>query len=146
MCGPRCGALGGRRVRSCFVSQLVVSVEAVSVLPVSELLSQIARVPAAESRSAAARIYESTADREDIRVLEMKVSLVCPISQKRIVSPARGSACQHVQCFDAETYLLMNERRPSWRCTICLRPLPFNQLTVDECVRGAPPGLCVCTT
>ena len=33
------------------------------------------------------------------------ISVRCPLSQSRVRHPGRGSACDHVQCFDAITFL-----------------------------------------
>ena len=49
----------------------------------------------------------------------IKVSLKCPITFKRIILPARGQDCKHIQCFDLESYLQMNSERGSWRCPVC---------------------------
>lgn len=49
----------------------------------------------------------------------LKVSLKCPITFKRIVLPARGQECKHIQCFDLESYLQVNSERGTWRCPVC---------------------------
>jgi zinc finger MIZ domain-containing protein len=49
----------------------------------------------------------------------LKVSLKCPITFKKIVLPARGHDCKHIQCFDLESYLQLNCERGSWRCPVC---------------------------
>lgn len=49
----------------------------------------------------------------------IKISLKCPITFKRIILPARGHDCKHIQCFDLESYLQMNCERGSWRCPVC---------------------------
>lgn len=48
-----------------------------------------------------------------------QVSLKCPITFKKIVLPARGHDCKHIQCFDLESYLQLNCERGSWRCPVC---------------------------
>lgn len=49
----------------------------------------------------------------------IKVSLKCPITFRRIMLPARGHECKHIQCFDLESYLQLNTERGSWRCPVC---------------------------
>lgn len=49
----------------------------------------------------------------------LQISLMCPITFKRIVLPARGHECKHIQCFDLESYLQLNCERGSWRCPVC---------------------------
>ncbi|XP_077554156.1 E3 SUMO-protein ligase gei-17-like [Haemaphysalis longicornis] len=60
----------------------------------------------------------------------LQVSLLCPLSRKRMKVPCRGVHCRHVQCFDAYAYLAANEStmKPFWRCPVCDLALP-----VEEC-------------
>ncbi|VDN14652.1 unnamed protein product, partial [Dibothriocephalus latus] len=74
----------------------------------------------------------NTTDDADL-VIEntLPVQLLCPLSKCRIDLPVRGQNCQHIQCYDANTYLLINERKPAWRCPVCDVPAPFHELLVD---------------
>lgn len=47
-----------------------------------------------------------------------KVSLKCPITQRRITIPARGRDCKHIQCFDLESYLKLNVDKGTWKCPV----------------------------
>ncbi|MCO5580250.1 hypothetical protein L7F22_034116 [Adiantum nelumboides] len=60
-----------------------------------------------------------------------RVSLLCPISHKRITSPVKGVSCKHHQCFDYNTFMEINSRRPSWRCPYCNRNVSFPDLRLD---------------
>ncbi|XP_076943753.1 uncharacterized protein LOC143614113 [Bidens hawaiensis] len=60
------------------------------------------------------------------------ISLTCPISFKRIVTPVKGHLCNHLQCFDFENYVDMNSRRPSWRCPHCSQSVCFTDIRVDK--------------
>ncbi|KAI5061967.1 hypothetical protein GOP47_0022506 [Adiantum capillus-veneris] len=60
-----------------------------------------------------------------------RVSLLCPISHKRITSPVKGASCKHHQCFDYKTFMEINSRRPSWRCPYCNRNVSFPDLRLD---------------
>lgn len=51
----------------------------------------------------------------------LKVSLICPLSKARIRIPSRTINCQHVQCFDLEPFLKMNENKNKWSCPVCNR-------------------------
>ncbi|VEL27390.1 unnamed protein product [Protopolystoma xenopodis] len=57
--------------------------------------------------------------------------ILCPLSKCRIELPVRGRKCRHIQCFDASTYLLINERKPSWKCPVCDGPASYEDLIVD---------------
>ena len=43
--------------------------------------------------------------------------------------------CSHIQCFDATSYLQLQEQGPQWICPICSKSAPFEHLAVDEYVR-----------
>ena len=59
------------------------------------------------------------------------MSLKCPLSTLRIDTPCRSIGCQHNQCFDAASYLQLQEQAPTWTCPICNRHSPFETLAVD---------------
>ncbi|XP_020286659.1 zinc finger MIZ domain-containing protein 1-like isoform X2 [Pseudomyrmex gracilis] len=70
-------------------------------------------------------------------VEDLKVSLKCPITFKRITLPARGYDCKHIQCFDLESYLQLNSERGTWRCPVCTKPAPLQEgLEVDQYMWG----------
>jgi E3 SUMO-protein ligase PIAS1 len=60
-----------------------------------------------------------------------KLSLKCPLSGARIVTPCRATSCAHNQCFDAASYLMLQEQAPQWSCPLCNKPAPFNSLAID---------------
>ena len=45
--------------------------------------------------------------------------------------PCRASTCDHLQCFDADLYLKMNEKKPKWVCPVCNKPAYFEHLFLD---------------
>ena len=67
----------------------------------------------------------------EIATTSCKVSLACPLGMMRMNIPARASTCDHLQCFDAQLYLMMNEKKPKWDCPVCNKTaLPIN-LQID---------------
>ena len=64
----------------------------------------------------------------------LKLSTECPISHKPIINPVRGSQCNHLQCFDLESYLFLNLERSLWRCPICFAATIVETIEVDEFV------------
>ncbi len=40
----------------------------------------------------------------DVCVEQQELSLLCPLSHRRIRQPVKGAGCQHVQCFDKEAW------------------------------------------
>ena len=63
------------------------------------------------------------------------MSLKDPVSYIRIKLPCRSHVCLHNQCFDAASYLLLQEQAPTWTCPICSKHVGFEALAVDEYVR-----------
>ncbi|KAJ7556862.1 hypothetical protein O6H91_05G102100 [Diphasiastrum complanatum] len=61
-----------------------------------------------------------------------RISLCCPISRKRIVTPVKGVSCKHLQSFDFDNYLTINERRPAWRCPYCNMHVNCSDLRYDS--------------
>lgn len=67
----------------------------------------------------------------EIATTMLKVSLNCPLGKMKMSIPCRASTCSHLQCFDANLYLQMNERKPTWNCPVCDRPAAFDNLVID---------------
>ncbi|XP_077548753.1 E3 SUMO-protein ligase PIAS1-like isoform X1 [Haemaphysalis longicornis] len=69
----------------------------------------------------------------DAVVEALQVSLVCPLSRRRMKVPCRGVHCRHVQCFDAYTYLTCNKNtlKRCWFCPVCELELPVEDMRVD---------------
>ncbi|CAH1738368.1 unnamed protein product [Aphis gossypii] len=61
-----------------------------------------------------------------------RFSLVCPLSMMRMKIPTKSIHCDHLQCFDATYFILMNEKKPTWKCPICNKPCFYNDLLVDN--------------
>ncbi|KAL0776730.1 hypothetical protein CaCOL14_006248 [Colletotrichum acutatum] len=68
----------------------------------------------------------------DIVTTSQVLSLKCPLSYMRLDVPCRSVNCSHIQCFDATSYLQLQEQGPQWLCPICNKPAPYTQLAVDE--------------
>lgn len=53
----------------------------------------------------------------------------------RLALPVRATTCKHIQCFDATSYLQLQEQGPQWLCPVCSNPAPYDSLAVDEYVK-----------
>ncbi|XP_078431769.1 E4 SUMO-protein ligase PIAL2-like [Wolffia australiana] len=75
-----------------------------------------------------------TEHQEDDDLIEglSKISLLCPLSFRRIKTPVKGHLCKHHQCFCYENYMAMNVKRPAWRCPLCNQAVSFADLRVDR--------------
>ncbi|KAF2854130.1 hypothetical protein T440DRAFT_269034 [Plenodomus tracheiphilus IPT5] len=70
----------------------------------------------------------------DIEVGSSVMSLKDPISTLRIQTPCRSTLCTHNQCFDAESFLQLQEQAPTWTCPICNKTISYEALAVDQYV------------
>ncbi|XP_049274967.1 E3 SUMO-protein ligase PIAS1 isoform X3 [Rhipicephalus sanguineus] len=77
-------------------------------------------------------LQERASDGDDIEVTSLHVSITCPLSKKRMSVPCRALGCEHVHCFDAPSYLQVNEAQPTWMCPVCGRRAEFSSLVVDQ--------------
>ncbi|XP_065294045.1 E3 SUMO-protein ligase PIAS3-like [Dermacentor albipictus] len=73
------------------------------------------------------------AEADETIVENFQVSLVCPLTKRKIRVPCRGTHCQHAQCFDAYAYLALNEGtlHPSWRCPVCSDQVLLQDIRID---------------
>ncbi|KAK3374974.1 PINIT domain-containing protein [Podospora didyma] len=100
--------------------------------PVEDLVGMITKkIP---KNSVITEITKKASD-PDVIATAQNLSLKCPLSYMRLSMPCRATTCSHIQCFDATSYLQLQEQGPQWICPICNNPAPFETLAVDEYVR-----------
>ncbi|KAI9499224.1 hypothetical protein BDB00DRAFT_223882 [Zychaea mexicana] len=76
--------------------------------------------------------FAKNQEEADVFIEFQTLSMKCPLAFSRIQTPIRASTCSHAQCFDAYTFLKMNEQTPTWSCPSCSRPIAsFDDLFVD---------------
>ncbi|KAI8880480.1 hypothetical protein K501DRAFT_224749 [Backusella circina FSU 941] len=74
-----------------------------------------------------------TSEDADIVMESETLSTKCPLAFIRIQIPCRSIHCNHLQCFDANTFLVMNEQTPTWSCPICYKHIADSKdLAIDE--------------
>ena len=89
-----------------------VSVYQVEVLTYKDLLDQLKAKGQRQPDYTRALIKEKLADQDqEIATTSCKVTLACPLGMMRMNYPCRASTCDHLQCFDAQLYLQMNEKK-----------------------------------
>ena len=89
-----------------------------------------------ELRQAAAKLVavRSRAEDSDLVATSSILSLKCPLSTLRIDVPSRSNICSHNQCFDASSFLQLQEQAPTWTCPICNKIVTFENLQIDQYV------------
>ncbi|KAF4945207.1 hypothetical protein FSARC_14480 [Fusarium sarcochroum] len=111
-----------------------LAINVCKITPVDELVNRIAtgnRIPIDKVKQE----LNAKAQDPDVVATSQVLSLKCPLSYMRLNLPCRGSTCSHLQCFDATSYLQLQEQGPQWQCPICYKSATFDQLAVDEYVR-----------
>ncbi|XP_053406013.1 E3 SUMO-protein ligase PIAS2-like isoform X5 [Mercenaria mercenaria] len=93
-------------------------------------LKQFGNRHADHSRAMIKEKLQHDADSE-IATTSLRVSLMCPLGKMKMQLPCRAGTCTHIQCFDATTFLMMNEKKATWLCPVCDKPTPFHKLIID---------------
>ena len=98
-----------------------------------ELISKITKHEGIENWQ---RLYKLS-DPEDSFVTEscLTIPLICPLSQGRISFPVRGEKCEHISCFDLDSYFKYERFVGTWKCPVCNRDCPPEELYVDDIYR-----------
>ena len=101
--------------------------------PVEELVAKL-KSGKGISKEQVIREMVSKVQDSDIEATSSIMSLKCPISTLRIDVPCRSTVCNHNQCFDASSFLQLQEQAPTWTCPVCYKTIIFEALTVDQYV------------
>lgn len=99
-----------------------------------ELVKEISTRRKIPKESVIAELNKKAQD-PDVVATSQILSLKCPLSYSRLSVPCRSINCTHIQCFDATSYLQLQEQGPQWLCPICNKSAQFEHLAVDEYVR-----------
>lgn len=102
-------------------------------------------VPHNAGCNADSRLVQNRADDSDIVATSTVMSLKCPLSTLRISVPCRSVLCTHNQCFDAASFIQLQEQAPTWTCPVCSKSTSFESLQIDQYVddilRSTPSGV-----
>ncbi|OXV05952.1 hypothetical protein Egran_06280 [Elaphomyces granulatus] len=101
--------------------------------PVDELVAEL-KTRKIISKEQVIREMRSKAEDADIVATSSVMSLKCPLSTLRIQVPCRSVVCTHNQCFDASSFLQLQEQAPTWTCPVCNKSTSFESLQTDQYV------------
>lgn len=113
--------------------KFLVLVNLVQRHPVEELVAEL-KLRKIISKEQVLREMKSRADDTDIVATSSVMSLKCPLSTLRITVPCRSLLCTHNQCFDAYSFLQLQEQAPTWSCPVCSKATSFESLQIDQYV------------
>ncbi|KAK6534686.1 SUMO ligase siz1 [Arthrobotrys megalospora] len=98
-----------------------------------DLVAQIKTRPHISKQAVLERLRKDSED-DEIVATSTVMSLKCPASTLRIVTPLRSQFCKHHQCYDAISFLQLQEQAPTWSCPVCSRKIEFADLAIDKYV------------
>ncbi|KAK6506968.1 SUMO ligase siz1 [Arthrobotrys musiformis] len=98
-----------------------------------DLVGQIKSRPQISKQAVLDRFQKNSED-DDIIATSSVMSLKCPASTLRIVTPVRSQFCKHNQCYDAVSFLQLQEQAPTWTCPVCSKKIEFTELAIDKYV------------
>ncbi|KAJ5888333.1 Zinc finger MIZ-type [Penicillium taxi] len=119
-------------VERMIVSDLDGVCRQVKAIPQSKVAAQIQR-----------RLSQYNID-DDLAVVSdsLTIGLIDPLTQKIFNTPGRSIHCQHLECFDLDSYILTKKcesgkepLKDSWRCPICKADARPMSLVVDELLK-----------
>ncbi|BCS17962.1 SUMO ligase siz1 [Aspergillus puulaauensis] len=105
----------------------------VECTPIEELVSKLKRRKTI-TKEQVLQEMKSKAEDADIVATSTVMSLKCPLSTQRIEVPCRSVLCTHNQCFDASSFLQLQEQAPTWTCPVCAKATSYESLNVDQYV------------
>ena len=108
-------------------------VNLVERIPVNALVSKL-KAGKTISKDRVLREMSTRAEDADIVATSSIMSLKCPLSTLRIDVPCRSTVCNHNQCFDAASFLQLQEQGPTWTCPVCNKGVSFEHLQIDQYV------------
>ncbi|GAN07469.1 conserved hypothetical protein [Mucor ambiguus] len=110
----------------------IASVYLVERTPVAKLI-QTMKEKRLVTKEQVLEKLQQTQEEDEIIMESETLSTKDPLAFTRINTPIRSNACKHLQCFDANIFLTMNEQTPTWSCPVCYRRIEhWGDLFVDE--------------
>ncbi|KAL8737941.1 MAG: hypothetical protein Q9181_001204 [Wetmoreana brouardii] len=101
--------------------------------PVEELVAKL-KSGKVITKEQVIREMISKAQDSEVQATGSNMSLKCPLSTLRIDVPCRSTVCTHNQCFDASSFLQLQEQAPTWTCPVCNKIVSFEALEIDQYV------------
>ena len=119
-------------VRKRTVDELVDKISRGRIITKQSVLTESKLVPHAPTFIFSRVTVRNKAADPDIIATSTVMSLKDPVSAMRISVPCRSNVCTHNQCFDAASFLQLQEQAPTWTCPICNKVVDFAGLAVDQ--------------
>jgi len=103
----------------------------VETISTQSIINSVKRASISRSTSLT-KLKESFTENSEIEQLHLTISLICPITKLKIETPVRSKQCNHLQCFDLDSFVESNKASPTWKCPVCFIHTQYDDLSVDE--------------
>ncbi|CAF9906400.1 SUMO ligase siz1 [Imshaugia aleurites] len=113
--------------------RFLIVVNLVKRHPVEDLVAKLKSGKTIAKEQVVREMISKSEDAEIVATSSI-MSLKCPLSTLRIDVPCRSSVCSHNQCFDAASFLQLQEQAPTWTCPVCNKAAAYEHLQVDQYV------------
>lgn len=111
----------------------VMAIYLVKKLSSDTLLQKLQEKGARSSEDTKNDIIKKLADVDpDLATTSYRFSLVCPLGKMKMKIPAKSVNCDHLQCFDASIFILMNEKKPTWMCPTCNKSCLYDDIQIES--------------
>jgi hypothetical protein len=131
----------------CQKFQYAMAIETMEVSEYNDVLARTRHILASETRANIKKRLKSTTDDDELAVVtdSLTIPLIDPFMAQVFNTPARSTHCNHIECFDLETFVTTRKSQSgptamndNWRCPICkadARPqfLAVDHFFVDVC-------------
>ncbi|RHZ74882.1 hypothetical protein CDV55_105474 [Aspergillus turcosus] len=117
-----------------------LAVEVMDTLSFTQVRKLAQVLPSPQSRERIRRRLSSSAADDELSIVSdyLTVNLVDPFMARIFNVPARGIMCEHLECFDLETYIMTRASKTgkavlkeNWKCPICGADARPQNLIVD---------------
>ncbi|KAJ5669366.1 hypothetical protein N7462_010436 [Penicillium macrosclerotiorum] len=106
----------------------VFGIEVMEIASLEDVRALMHTVPASETRKNIQKRLNPTIDGDDLALVtdSINVSILDPFTAQTFIIPVRSAHCDHLECFDLETFLETRKSKSgpapmneNWRCPIC---------------------------
>lgn len=118
-----------------------LGVEIMEISEYNTVLATTRKAPASETRVRIKERLKPTTDDDELAVVtdSLTIPLIDPFMARIFNTPARSSHCNHIECFDLETFITTRKSESghtpmidNWLCPICKADARPQFLTVDN--------------
>ena len=125
----------------CRSTHYEAAVEIMEICEYDEILAQIRRRPACETRADITKRLSSRIDDDELAIVtdSLTVPLIDPFMAQVFKVPVRSVNCTHIECFDLEAFVTTRKSNSgsqplndNWLCPVCKADARPQLLVIDE--------------